>query len=172
MKKNPIPYLFLVLLFLLAISLAACTPRAEKVEYTIEMSEFAYSPDSLELKVGQEVTLILVNKGALAHELMVGRNVIMEDGKPDGHEQDMFAGQEPTVVMGQQMEHDMGSMDNQTVEPDHGHSGFMVSVPGQDKATLTFLVTEEMVGEWEMGCFLDSGAHYTQGMKGTLVVTP
>jgi hypothetical protein len=50
---------------------------------------------------------------------------------------------------------------------------FMVAIPrgGQD-ATLTFTVTEEMVGEWEIGCFTDRGVHYPQGMAGKFIVNP
>jgi hypothetical protein len=49
----------------------------------------------------------------------------------------------------------------------------MVTVPeNAGEATVTFVVTEEMVGEWEMGCFLDSGSHLQQGMTGKVVVTP
>jgi plastocyanin len=160
MKKN----FFLVSIFFLFF-LTACAPGTEKVEYTIEMSEFAYAPDTLELKVGQEVTLHLSNQGALAHELMAGRGVIVEGGIPAGFEQDMFAGQEPAVTIG----HDHA---DHGVGHDHGHGGFMVSVPGREEATLTFTVTETMVGEWEMGCFLDGGSHHLQGMKGKIVVIP
>jgi plastocyanin len=155
---------FLPVLFLLFAS--ACSPGAEKVEYTIEMTEFAYSPDMLELKVGQEVTLQLINKGALPHELMAGRNVIMEGAIPSGFEQDLFAGQEPVVVMG------TGEESEHSMEHEHGNDAFMLSVPGSEEASLTFTVTEDMVGEWEMGCFLDGGSHHIQGMDGKIIVTP
>ena len=36
--------------------------------------------------------------------------------------------------------------------------------------TLTFTVTEDMVGEWEIGCFEEDGLHYDDGMKGKLVI--
>jgi len=36
---------------------------------------------------------------------------------------------------------------------------------------MTLTVTEEMVGEWEFGCFEQDGVHYTAGMKGMMVVT-
>lgn len=31
-------------------------------------------------------------------------------------------------------------------------------------------VTEDMIGEWEVGCFLQDGVHYDAGMHGTLIV--
>ena len=37
-------------------------------------------------------------------------------------------------------------------------------------APIVFEVTAEMVGEWQFGCFLDNGTHYSAGMVGTLTV--
>jgi len=53
------------------------------------------------------------------------------------------------------------------------HGGFMVSLPGMGNqiGTMSFTVTEEMLGEWEFGCFEQEGIHYEQGMYGTMVVT-
>lgn len=148
-----------------AILAAGCASGPEKVEYSIEMTDFAFTPNTLELEVGQEVTLHLTNVGALKHEIMVGREVTMENGLATGFVEDMFAGVEPTVVTTGEMEHDAGN--------DHATGQFMVTVPeNTGEATLTFVVTEEMVGEWEMGCFLDSGSHFQQGMTGKMVVTP
>jgi hypothetical protein len=72
---------------------------------------------------------------------------------------------------------DTGDMEGMDMEEDdmHMHSGWMFSVPAtQDEYTITFTVTEDMVGEWEIGCFLLSGdtAHYSLGMTGTLTVLP
>jgi uncharacterized cupredoxin-like copper-binding protein len=76
--------------------LVAC--GTEKVEYTIELTEFAFSPDTLEVQVGQEVTLNLVNKGALQHEFMVGRNVMMMEGMANGFEMDFLEMASPTIT--------------------------------------------------------------------------
>ncbi len=150
---------------LLALVAAGCASGPEKVEYTIEMTDFAFTPNSLELKVGQEVTLHLKNVGALKHELMVGHEVTTDNGIATGFVEDMFAGVEPTVIIGDEVEHDANH--------DHAGGQFMVTVPeNTGEATLTFVVTEEMVGEWEMACFLDSGSHFQQGMTGKIVVTP
>jgi uncharacterized cupredoxin-like copper-binding protein len=57
----------------------------------------------------------------------------------------------------------------------HGvsHTGFMVVLPEQgDKATITFTVTKDMVGEWEIACFSQDGVHYNAGMEGTFAITP
>ncbi|NJN43641.1 MAG: hypothetical protein HC806_02160, partial [Anaerolineae bacterium] len=129
--------LLAIALFSLGMFLSACASGAEKVEYTVEMTEFAYSPNLLELKVGQEVTLHLVNIGALDHELMIGREMVLREDQPSGYMADMFEGHEPTVSMVEEMDHDMG----------HGHGGFMVTVPkGSESTSMTFTVTEDMVG--------------------------
>jgi plastocyanin len=96
---------------------------------------------------------------------MIGQNMIMEGAAPSTFEHNMFEKQGP-VMSGGSDDHDMGSMGG----ADHG---FMVSIPqGGEDMTMTFTVTEDMVGEWEIGCFSDGGSHYTQGMIGKLIVNP
>lgn len=149
--------------------LAACAKQTpEPVSYTIEMSEYAFSPNTIEAKVGQQITLELVNKGVLEHEIMFGRDVKMSNHRPDGYQTDMFqaANVKPQVMM---MQEGMSEM----VESGHGndHSGFMVILPKTgDKATITFTVTKDMIGEWEIGCFSQEGVHHDAGMQGKFVV--
>lgn len=152
------------ILVLIALIAAGCASGPEKVEYNIEMTDFAFAPNTLELKVGQEVTLHLTNVGALKHELMAGREVMTDNGLASGFMEDMFAGIEPTVMLGDELDHDTGH--------DHVGGQFMVTVPeNTGEASVTFVVTQEMVGEWEMACFLDGGSHFQQGMTGKIVVT-
>lgn len=189
-------YLFLIsMLVVVSVLLVACgSQEPEPVTYQVEMSEFAYSPDTLEAKVGQVVTIELTNPGLLEHELMFGREVMMMDNRPSGFEHDMFesAGVEPVVAMSaaemhedeheeaehqegnehEEAEHQQGDEHSES-ESGHEHEGFMVLLPAEAKevATITFTVTEDMVGEWEMGCFLQEGVHYDAGMKGKFIVT-
>jgi plastocyanin len=160
-----------------ALLLTACAGAAtpEPVNLTIELSEYAFSPAKIDLKVGQEVTFTIVNVGALEHEIMFGREVMMTDGRPSGYMMDMFesAHVEPEVMMETGMEMGDEHQDEEDVHGDDEHAGFMVYLPaGDDKAAMTFTVTEDMVGEWEIGCFELDGVHYDAGMIGTLVVTP
>lgn len=172
----------------------------EPLDISIDMTEYSYSPADLEFRVGQEVTLHLANSGSLEHEIMFGRDVMMTDGRPNGFMVDMFesAGVEPvvTVEMSEGGEHEddehtegdehtedehmdeedehMEGMDGDEhmEEGEHAHSGFMVTVPAaKDTYTMSFTVTEDMLGEWEIGCFLLDGVHYNSGMVGTLNVT-
>lgn len=211
---------FLLSIIALALALVACgggEPEApEPVSFTIEMTEYAFTPNELNVSVGQEVTLHLINKGTLEHEIMFGRDVVKEDGRPNGYAVDLFefAGVEPVVHGGMLMidgetvmgddemdmemedehdemdmeegdEHDDEMTDMDMAEDDHegdeemhmddaghGHDGLMVMLPqGDDTATMTFVVTEDMVGTWEIGCFQLDGVHYDAGMTGTLTVT-
>lgn len=155
--------LFCFPLFLSLLWLAACggaKPEGRTVSQTIELSEYAFKPSELDLRVGDVVTLKLVNKGQLDHEIMFGRGVMEENGRPSGFHTDMFnaAGVEPKVIGGE-MSHS------------HEHEGQMVTVAPGKEATMVFTVDEKMVGEWEMGCFLLDGVHYDSGMKGKVVVT-
>jgi plastocyanin len=176
MKKQSLFLLILVVsVAVVLVGCASATP--EPVSYTIDMTEYAFTPDRLEAKVGQQVTLNLVNKGQLAHEIMFGRNVMMMDGRPSGYEQDMFmeAGVEPEVMV-MEAEHEEGEDHDEEAGheegEEHGHEGFMVLLnKTDDQATMTFTVTEDMVGEWEIGCFELDGVHYDAGMKGVFVVT-
>jgi plastocyanin len=183
--------LLLFLLVMASVLLVACgSQEPEPVTFEIEMSEFAYSIDTLEAQVGQEVTIELLNTGLLEHELMIGRDVMMMNNRPSGYQHDMFedAGVEPVVVMTaaemhedeheegdehseDEAEHEEGDEHSED-EAEHGHEGFMVALPAEakEKATITFTVTEDMVGEWEIGCFLQEGVHYDAGMRGKFIV--
>jgi len=153
-------------LILALTTLSACSQKTlEPVTIPIEMVEYSFNPNAVEVSVGQEVTLELTNNGLLPHELMIGREVKTTDNRPSGYTTDMFetAGLEPVVEGGS----------TEPEEGEHEHTGFMVVVEANGgKATVTFPVTEKMVGDWEMGCFEQDGVHYTAGMKGTFIVKP
>ncbi len=99
------------LLLTASILLAACAKQTpEPVTYTIEMSEYAFSPNTIEAKVGQQVTLELENKGTLEHEIMFGHEVMMMNNRPGGYQSDMFemANVVPQVMMMQEEMSGMG----------------------------------------------------------------
>lgn len=91
-----------------------------------------------------------------------------EDEHMDGNEHDEGDHKEED----EHMEGDEHDEEGEHMEEgEHAHSGFMVMVPpANDTYTMSFTVTEDMVGEWEIGCFLLDGVHYTSGMVGTLTV--
>lgn len=149
------------------LALSACSaPKPEPVSITLDMSEYAFDPASIEVKVGQEVSLELVNNGQLPHEVMFGREVVRKDNRPAGYREDMFAigGATPEVTALQ------GELAD---EQEEEHSGFVVALQKTgDRALIKFTVTQAMVGEWEIGCFEQDGVHYDAGMVGKFIVAP
>jgi len=162
--KRTLGYTVFILLALLLVACGGKPP--EPVTFTIEMTEYTFEPNTIEVQVGQEVTLDLVNKGQLIHEIMIGRDVMMMNNRPSGYQVDMFetAGVEPEVVVLEEHGHE-------DEEHEMEHAGFMVAVTEEGgRATMTFTVTEDMLGEWEIGCFEQEGVHYEAGMKGRFIV--
>lgn len=152
----------------LLLLLTACSgAKGETVTYTIDMTEYAFTPNTLNLKVGQEVVLKLTNSGQLAHEIMIGQVVKMENNHPSGYLKDFFevGNVKPEILSATE-----GA--GEAHEGEHIHSGFMIVLPKTgDQVTLRFKVTPAMIGEWEMGCFEQDGVHYTSGMKGVVMVS-
>lgn len=145
--------------------LAACGPQqgttsgAAGGEIRITMTEYKFQPDTIRVKAGQEVRLVLVNAGKKNHELMIGRNVMEMEGKPAGYHEDFFAGLHPQV-----------SGEKLVQEEEEEHAGFMVALEPGGTATVVFTVPADRAGEWEIGCFEEDGVHYQEGMKGKLIV--
>jgi len=168
----------------------------------IGLTEYEFTPDRIELTVGQHVTLHVVNHGAIDHEIMIGRNPLRAENGTlgDGFEHDFFALANPMVegdasvmgMPGMDMGGDSGemamdatptaemAMDNgdgeMHMDDDHmeGMNGGMVMFEPSQEATIAFDVTEDMLGTWTMGCFeLSSGrVHFDEGMAGILTVFP
>ncbi|MDK1029496.1 MAG: hypothetical protein QGD96_09235 [Anaerolineae bacterium] len=178
--------------------LAACgpkgvTPDANGQLFIIQEDDegsMNFNPESIVLTSGQTVTIILENQGEKDHEFMIGRDVIYnDDGAPDGFTIDFFEGwtdqvevklgmgamlmiDGETVMMDGGMDMDMGDGDmDMDMDMDMDHMGWMVmDTAGSGKTTITFTVPDGLTGEWEMACFEDNGAHYDDGMRGTVII--
>lgn len=150
--------------------LSACAKTTpESLQVTIEMTEYAFAPNLITAKVGQDVILEIVNQGKLSHEIMFGREVKYVNNRPSGYMVDLFetSGVEPQVSFLQ------GKPATSDEEHEKEHQVFMVVLPKTgDVATIRFTVSRDMVGEWEIGCFEQDGVHYDAGMKGKFVVLP
>lgn len=188
----------LLLVCAIAVLAAACGGGGETVddggEVEIVMTEYQFEPSEITLSPGTTVTFVLSNEGEKDHELMAGQEVHIEDGVPHGFESDFFATVEnltidpadalETSMEGMDMGDDsmsdttMGDMSSETtmgdMEDDDEHMDeemdVMVVREPAETATITFTVTDASVGEWEFGCFEEDGAHWDDGMRGTLTV--
>jgi plastocyanin len=185
----------LLLVSVIAVLVAACGGGGETVadggEVEIVMTEYEFEPSEIHLSPGTTVSFVLTNEGEKDHELMAGQEVHIEDGVPHGFESDFFDTVEDLTIdppdaletsmegmdMGDEsMSSDttMGDMDDESEMAEDEHMDeemdvMVVREPAQT-ATITFTVTEASIGEWEFGCFEEDGAHWDDGMRGTIVV--
>ncbi len=138
-------------------------------EVTVVGGEYKFSPDTVRLKVGQQVRITFRNDGAKDHEFMIGRGVATMSGKPMGYQTWLLPG---TKMAFQRDGKEIMSMDAMGGQMEMGtpeDAGMMLVKAKGSPITLSFTVPDK-VGEWEMGCFQDDGAHYDEGMKGKVVI--
>ncbi len=146
-------------------------------EVVIHLTEYSFTPSTIEVTAGSRVTFVVRNDGKLKHEFMIGRTVRVVDGVKSGFEVDLFEGMEPVVDPAEAVV-DMGdgSMSSDTTmagmagDGGHGEHGFMIKRGPGEEAAITINIPTDAVGEWEFGCFVEDGAHYEKGMQGTLIV--
>jgi len=129
MKRNAVLLLLLMAGTLLALpsctGVLAASPDANG-EIEIVMTDYAFEPDVIRLKVGQTVHLRLRNEGSKMHEFMAGRDVQVHGNFTEPFSQDFFAGLDleitgPGMVMGMEgmeMDMDMGGMEMEGEEMD------------------------------------------------------
>lgn len=116
----------------------------------IEMGNFFFKPETIRVKVGERVTLRLMNRTTVEHEFMAGRRPNPGEG---GYAEDLFKGVEVAASGGK-------------AERGHG-GGFEFEVEPGKTGELTFTAPDRK-GTYEIGCFVPG--HYQAGMKGKLVV--
>lgn len=102
-----------------------------------------FEPDSVDVQVGETITFVLTNSGAIVHEFLIG-----DDEYQQEHAEEMAE-----------------MMDEGTME--HGDSPNGLEVDPGETAELTWTFTEE--GELLYGCH--EPGHYLGGMVGTINVT-
>lgn len=127
-----------------ALTLAACTgqgnPPAE-TQITLEVTDFLFTPDNLEVTAGQPVKLTLHNASVLEHDFSIVEIPLVGTAEETGG-----------------MEHDMGDT---AAEPE-----LHVAVGGGQSASLEFTPTKP--GTYDFWCTVSG--HKEAGMTGTLVV--
>ena len=132
----------------------------ERVVVRIEMGEFYFQVEGQERNApivflaGQRYEVVFVNVGVMEHEVLIGRDVVVEDEIPDGYEVNLLDAVEVDVV-GEGWE--------------VGTSGFVeVELEAGQTVVLHFTLPDEAIGTWEIGCFIPG--HYQAGMLAPVVV--
>lgn len=106
----------------------------------IEMVDIGFKPTSVDVKLGETVSFVLINRGQIPHDAFLG-----DEGEQEEHEKEMRAMKDPN---------------------DHaGHEGGITVDPGQTGA-LRHTFTDP--GTLEIGCH--QSGHYAAGMKVTIKV--
>ncbi|MFO3797895.1 MAG: cupredoxin domain-containing protein [Anaerolineales bacterium] len=100
-------FLLPLILFALALVLAACGSAAARpsTSFSVELSDFKFTPDKFVVPAGQQITLTLTNKGAVVHEFVIikkGEQVTMPFDEDDEEkvywEHEVEAGKTETVT--------------------------------------------------------------------------
>ena len=149
------------------------------IDYSVDKSD--YQPNRIVVRAGETITLTLVNNSGILdynHELMIGREVVTIDPSVPylgGYKKDFFDGVHVKFLGGEGVYRVTAGRAKLTgikpTEPVGGeHHGFMIGLLPKGAATISFTVPESKVGVWDMGCFVQDGAHYERGMRGVFVV--
>lgn len=149
-----------VSLVVLALGSVGFAQDEERIEVRIEMGEYYFQVPGQErnapivLQAGQSYALVFANVGMMEHEVLIGRNVVVEDGIPDGYEVNLL---------------DAVGLDVAGDDWYVGVSGFIeVELEAGQEITLQVTVPSELVGTWEIGCFVPG--HYQAGMLAPFVI--
>jgi uncharacterized cupredoxin-like copper-binding protein len=131
---------------------------------TVAMKEFKFEPARIQLKVGEQVELIIRNVGQVSHDWMAGSGLV-NTTEEKGFRKDVVALLKATET-GRQYAMERAGMASKADSIKRISSGFEIDPGGE--VTLRFTVPANAKGEWQMGCLMTG--HYESGMKGTLVI--
>lgn len=112
----------------------------------VEMTEFAFSPASVELTAGETVMFVLTNNGLVDHEFRLSNDHRIEEHMASGHE-------------------DHG---DEAGHHEEGGDMYIQIAPGES-GELMFTVPHDMTLYTDIGCLLPG--HYEAGMAGEIVYT-
>ncbi|MDR6956564.1 putative cupredoxin-like copper-binding protein [Pseudomonas brassicacearum] len=138
---------------------------AAKASRSIEvvMSDMTFNPGALDIKAGETVRFVLINKGQLLHEFNLGNAAMHIE-----HQQEMLkmqqSGQMTPTAMKPGMDH--GAMNHDQAGMKHDDPNSVLVEPGKT-AELTWTFTKAT--RLEFACNVPG--HYQAGMKGDLTVS-
>ena len=157
----------------------ACGSESQQTEMTeatetmspdtieVTMTDFAYTPDTLTVPAGKEVTLAFTNTGTVEHYFVVGDTIA---GSEDGFEQNLFGG--VSIEKSKQTEGHDQEEEEEHEEEEGGHEN-VFELPPEGGGSMTFTLPASKAGTYTIACFETTGGkkHYQMGMEGTLRVT-
>jgi hypothetical protein len=115
-------------------------------ELQIELAGYRVDPPTLVLPAGEDVTLVLDNTSTYHHNIAIGQEPIRLEGQIVGYEQDLLAlsalGADPARAL---------------ITPTDPALPTTVSVAPGTIVRVDVRIPEELVGEWQLGCFQGSG---------------
>lgn len=138
---------------------------AAKANRSIEvvMGDMTFNPGALEVKKGETVRFVLINKGQLFHEFNLG-NAAMHAEHQQQMQQMQQAGHLTPTAMKAGVEH--GAMGHDQAGMGHDDPNSVLVEPGKT-AELTWTFTQAT--RLEFACNVPG--HYQAGMKGVLTVS-
>lgn len=140
----------------------------EANEIRVLMGEMFFQVDGqdkntpLRLKSGARYELVFENAGQMKHEVLLGRDVIEDDGRPRNYREHLLAAvpvdvEIKTTVAGEEREIEIETNGIIELELDPGV-----------RIAVNFKLPSQTKGEWELGCFI--AGHYEAGMRLPLLV--
>jgi len=153
----------------------------EKGALNIILDDFKFTPDTIELKSGRKVRMILNNKSKEHdHGFMIGLDVVRQGGAASGYTSDFFEGVDinvigpakTVIVGGAFVTWEGDAVEDSDGGDADGAQGFMVLIGPSSESTVIEFTVPEKYGEWEFASFENDGERYEDGMRGTVKVFP
>lgn len=129
----------------------------------VVMGDMTFAPGALDIKAGETVRFVVINKGQLLHEFNLGNAAMHVE-----HQQEMLKMQQSGQLMPTAMKQDMdhASMGHGQAGMGHDDPNSVLVEPGKT-AELTWTFTKAT--RLEFACNVPG--HYQAGMKGELTVS-
>jgi len=134
-------------------------------QFTINEFNYYYKPDKLTWHVGEKVQLTVIDRSqsqpSLPHQFSIGKTLVTRtNGFPKS--QSLAVGWKTNFFDGVPIT--SGGQTGQI-------PAFSVSLNGGQDFTFSFVVPNKP-GKWDYACFLQTGQHFMNGMRGRIDVLP
>lgn len=150
-------------------------PETQIGTLNISMDDFKFTPDKIDVKVGQRIRLVLNNSSAANdHSFSVGYGIIDQDDGGKAFKTDLFESVEVNVAGSVKLIKSGTTLlihdGNGDVENNCG--GFVIVKSPSSESTIIEFTVPNKIGEFEFASFANDGRDYKDGMKGLLNVFP